>query len=45
MKILGLGDDTVAGKVIKITIDGVTFVSNGKKIVKSFIQVERMMGV
>jgi len=45
MKILGLGDNTPAGKVVKIAADSVTFVSNGKKVVKSFIQVERMMGV
>lgn len=45
MKVLGLGDKTTAGRVVKITVDGVTFEYNGKKIVKSFTQVERMMGL
>ena len=42
MKILGLNDDTKYGKVVSIKVDGVTFVSNGKRVVYTLADVEKM---
>ncbi|MFM9151723.1 MAG: hypothetical protein ACKOPU_05560 [Candidatus Planktophila sp.] len=42
MKILGLNDDTKYGKVFSIKRDGVTFVLNGKKVVYTLADVEKM---
>jgi len=42
MKILGLGDETDAGKVVRISRDGVTFDSNGKRVVYTLADVEKM---
>lgn len=42
MKILGLNDDTKYGKVVGIRRDGVTFVSNGKRVVYTLADVEKM---
>jgi hypothetical protein len=42
MKILGLNDDTKYGKVVSIQRDGVTFVSNGKRVVYTLADVEKM---
>ena len=42
MKILGLNDDTKYGKVVSISRDGVTFVSNGKRVVYTLADVEKM---
>jgi len=42
MKILGLNDDTKYGKVIVISLDGVVFVSNSKKVVYTLAEVEKM---
>lgn len=42
MKILGLNDDTKYGKVVSIKADGVTFVSNGKKVVYTLADVTKM---
>jgi hypothetical protein len=43
MKILGLNDDTKYGKVVKIERNGVTFVSNGKRVVYTLANVEKMV--
>ena len=43
MKILGLGDDTNAGKVVRISRDGVTFEKNGAKVVLTLADVETMV--
>lgn len=45
MKILGLNDDTTAGKVVSINRDGVTFLKNGAKVVLTFAEVEKLMNV
>lgn len=42
MKILGLNDDTKYGKVVSIQRDGVTFVSNGKRVVYTLADVQKM---
>ena len=42
MKILGLNDDTKYGKVVSIRRDGVTFDSNGKRVVYTLADVEKM---
>jgi hypothetical protein len=42
MKILGLNDDTKCGKVVKIARDGVTFDTNGKRVVYTLADVEKM---
>lgn len=42
MKVLGLNDDTKYGKVVSIKRDGVTFVLNGKKVVYTLADVEKM---
>lgn len=42
MKILGLNDDTKYGKVVSIKRDGVMFVLNGKKVVYTLADVEKM---
>lgn len=42
MKILGLNDDTKYGKVVSIRRDGVTFVANGKRVVYTLADVEKM---
>ena len=43
MKILGLNDVTKAGKVVSISRDGVTFDSNGKRVVYTLADVEKMV--
>lgn len=43
MKILGLNDDTIAGKVVSIKADGVTFDKNGAKVVLTLAEVESMV--
>jgi hypothetical protein len=43
MKILGLNDETDAGKVVRISRDGVTFVKNGAKVVLTLAEVESMV--
>lgn len=43
MKILGLGDDTNAGKVVRISREGVTFEKNGAKVVLTLADVETMV--
>ena len=43
MKILGLGDMTDAGKVVRIRRDGVTFEKNGAKVVLTLADVESMV--
>jgi hypothetical protein len=43
MKILGLGDVTDAGKVVRISRDGVTFEKNGAKVVLTLADVESMV--
>jgi len=43
MKILGLNDDTKYGKVISISGDGVVFEKNGKRIVYTLSDVEKML--
>jgi hypothetical protein len=45
MKILGLNDNTKYGRVVSISIDGVTFVSNDKRVVYTLADVEKMFGV
>jgi hypothetical protein len=42
MKILGLNDDTKYGKVVSITADGVVFVDNGRRVVYTLADVEKM---
>jgi hypothetical protein len=42
MKILGLNDDTKYGKVVGICREGVTFVKNGKRVVYTLSDVEKM---
>ena len=42
MKILGLNDDTKYGKVVSISRDGVTFVSNGQRVAYTLADVEKM---
>ena len=42
MKILGLNDDTIAGKVVSIKADGVTFEKNGVRVVLTLTDVETM---
>ena len=42
MKILGLNDDTKYGKVVSITVDGVVFTKNGKRVVYTLADVEKM---
>ena len=42
MKILGLNDDTKYGKVVGIYRDGVVFISNGKRVVYTLANVEKM---
>ena len=42
MKILGLNDDTKYGQVVSISRDGVTFVSNGQRVVYTLADVEKM---
>ena len=42
MKILGLNDDTKYGKVVRISVDGVTFVANGKRVVYTLSDVISM---
>ena len=42
MKILGLNDDTKYGKVVSIQRDGVAFVQNGKRVVYTLADVEKM---
>jgi hypothetical protein len=43
MKILGLNDNTKYGKVVGIYRDGVVFVSNGKRVVYTLADVEKML--
>jgi len=43
MKILGLGDVTDAGKIVRISRDGVTFEKNGAKVVLTLADVESMV--
>jgi hypothetical protein len=43
MKILGLNDDTKYGKVVSITVDGVVFVDNGRRVVYTLADVENML--
>jgi hypothetical protein len=43
MKILGLNDDTKYGKVISISGDGVVFEKNGKRVVYTLSDVEKML--
>jgi hypothetical protein len=43
MKILGLGDETDAGKVLSISRDGVTFEKNGARVVLTLTEVESMV--
>lgn len=43
MKILGLNDDTIAGKVVSIKADGVTFEKNGVRVVLTLTDVETMV--
>jgi hypothetical protein len=45
MKILGLNDDTKYGKVISICCDGVTFELNGKRVVYTLADVEKMITI
>jgi hypothetical protein len=45
MKILGLNDDTKYGKVVSIATDGVTFVANGKRVVYTLADVEKMITI
>jgi len=45
MKILGLNDDTKYGKIVSIAADGVTFVSNGKRVVYTLADVEKMFSI
>jgi len=45
MKILGLNDDTKYGKVVSISRDSVVFVANGKRVVYTLTDVEKMFGV
>jgi hypothetical protein len=43
MKILGLNDETDAGKVVRISRDGVTFEKNGARVVLTLTDVESMV--
>jgi hypothetical protein len=43
MKILGLNDETDAGKVVRISRDGVTFEKNGARVVLTLTEVESMV--
>lgn len=43
MKILGLNDDTKYGKIVSIGVDGVTFDKNGKRVVYTLADVEKMI--
>jgi hypothetical protein len=43
MKILGLGDNTNYGKVVKIARSGVTFLVDGKRVVYTLADVESMV--
>ena len=43
MKILGLGDETDAGKVLSISRNGVTFEKNGARVVLTLADVESMV--
>jgi hypothetical protein len=43
MKILGLNDETDAGKVLSISRDGVTFEKNGARVVLTLTEVESMV--
>jgi hypothetical protein len=43
MKILGLNDETDAGKVVRISRDGVTFEKNGARVVLTLADVETMV--
>ena len=42
MKILGLNDNTKHGKVVSISRDGVVFDNNGKRVVYTLADVEKM---
>ena len=42
MMILGLNDDTKYGKVVSISRDGVTFLVDGKRVVYTLADVEKM---
>jgi len=42
MKIIGMGDNTKYGFVISISRDGVTFDKNGKRVVYTLADVEKM---
>jgi hypothetical protein len=43
MKILGLNDETDAGKVVRISRDGVTFEKNGARVMLTLADVESMV--
>ena len=43
MKILGLNDDTKHGKIVSIGVDGITFDKNGKRVVYTLADVEKMI--
>lgn len=45
MKVLGLNDVTKAGRVVRISRDGVTFETNGKRVVYTLADVEKMIGL
>ena len=45
MKVLGLNDVTKAGRVVRISRDGVTFENNGKRVVYTLVDVEKMIGL